>query len=251
MENVQELAKTYRRILQLKNGPVAVRIIKIHEETPILLKKPENPIPSFCFGLMEAFKGKSIFLTRTDVRCAMGLTALGFRKESLKSRKHKHGVQIGVFGNEEASRNYFSKGTCLPAGQTKGVAMSPLEKAVMGVDVVLFKVNSEQAMWLLTANQYLTGERNDFHIGTGFHGVCEDVIVYPYHHKKVNMTVNGVGDRLSSAMSKNELFLGVPAPLVKKIALNLSEIYRKPIFKVLHSPKSVQKTYSSHTGPWH
>ena len=38
MENVQELARTYRRILQLKTGPVAIRIIKVQEEITILLK---------------------------------------------------------------------------------------------------------------------------------------------------------------------------------------------------------------------
>jgi uncharacterized protein (DUF169 family) len=241
MENVQELARTYRRILQLKSSPVAIRIIKAHEEIPVLLKRPETSIPSFCFGVMEAFKGKSLLLGRSDVQCVMGLTTMGFRKESPKSGKHKQGVQIGVFGNEEASQNYFSKGILLPAGQTQWVAMSPLEKAIMGVDIVLFKVNSEQAMWLLAANQYLTGERNNFCVGTGFQGVCGDVIVYPLLHKKVNMTVNGVGDRISAAMGKNELFLGIPAPLVIKIASNLNEIFQKPIFKVIHSPKGTPK----------
>lgn len=241
MENLQELARTYRRILQLKTGPVAIRILKTHEEIPVVLKKPERTIPSFCFGIMEAFKGKSILLGRSDVKCLMGLTALGFRKEPAKSGRHKQGVQIGVFGNEEASQNYFSKGISLPAGQTRMVAMSPLEKAVMGVDVLLFKVNSEQAMWLFTANQYLTGERNDFSIGTGFQGVCGDVIVYPLLHKKINMTVNGVGDRISTTMGKNELFVGVPAALIKKIASNLTEICQKPIFKVIHSPKGLPK----------
>lgn len=248
MDNLQELAQTYRRVLQLKTSPVAVRIIKNQEEMPMLFKRPETPIPSFCFAVMEAFKGKGFFLTRADVQCLMGLTALGLRKEGSKLGKSKQGVHIGVFGNEEAARNHFSKGVCLPAGQTKGVAMSPLEKAVMGVDVVLFKVNSEQAMWLLTATQYLTGGRNDLCVGTGFQGVCGDVIVYPLVNKKVNMTVNGVGDRLSAAMGKNELFLGIPAPLVKKIADNLTEIYNKPIFKYHQSSRGFQKATSSRNG---
>lgn len=251
MENPQELARTCRRILQLKTGPVAIRILKTSEEIPVLLKRPEIPIPSFCFGIMEAFKGKSILLGRSDVKCLMGLTTLGFRKETSKSGKHKQGVQIGVFGNEEASQNYFSKGTSLPAGQTQGVAMSPLEKAVMGIDVVLFKVNSEQAMWLFAANQYLTGERNDLSIGTGFQGVCGDVIVYPLLHKKINMTVNGVGDRISTAMGKNELFVGIPAHLIKKIVSNLKEICQKPIFKVIHSPKGLPKNSAWRNGPQH
>ena len=46
MENVQELARTFRRILQLKTGPVAIRVIKSHEEIPVLLKKPETPADS-------------------------------------------------------------------------------------------------------------------------------------------------------------------------------------------------------------
>lgn len=249
MENMQELARTYRRILLLKSGPVAVRIIKNHEEIPVLFKKPASPIPSFCYGIMEAFRGKSIFLGRSDVQCLMGLTALGFRKEPSRSGKPKQGVQFGVFGNEEASKNYFSKEISLPPGQTRGVAMSPLEKAIMGVDILLFKVNPEQAMWLFTANQYLTGERNDICIGTGFQGVCGDVLVYPLLHNKVNMTVNGVGDRISAGMGKHELFVGIPASLIKKIAANLTEICQKPVFKGIHSSKGLQKISASRTGP--
>jgi uncharacterized protein (DUF169 family) len=242
MENVQDLAQTYRRILQLKSGPVAIRVIKNQEEMPVLFKRPETPLPSFCHGVMEGFKGKGMFLSRGDVLCSMGLTALGFCKENFKLGKKKQPVQIGAFANEEAARNYFSKGICLPAGQTKGVVISPLEKAVMGFDVVLFKVHPEQAMWLLTATQYLSGGRNDLSVGTGFQGVCGDVIAYPYINKKVNMTVNGVGDRMSAVRGKHELFFGVPASLVKKIAFNLSEICKKSVFKDLHSPRGLQKT---------
>ncbi|MEW6187505.1 MAG: DUF169 domain-containing protein [Thermodesulfobacteriota bacterium] len=241
MEDIQELSRTFRRILHLKNGPVAVRIVKINEEIPVLLKKPAEPIHSFCYGVMEAFKGKAFFLSRSDVQCTMGLTTLGFKKENSKSGKHKQGVQIGVFGNEEASQNYFSKKIGLPAGQIRGLALSPLDKAVMGLDIILFRVNPEQAMWLLTANQYLTGERNVFSIGTGFQGVCGDVIAYPYLYKKMNMTVNGVGDRISSSLARNELFIGIPASAVKEIALNLIEICRKPVFKAFQSPRSTQK----------
>ncbi|MBI5602260.1 MAG: DUF169 domain-containing protein [Deltaproteobacteria bacterium] len=249
MENVQELDRAFRRILQLKSSPVAVRIIKNHEEMPVLFKRPEKPLSSFCFAVMESFKGKGFFLTRADVQCTMGLTTLGLRKEGSKLGKNKQGVQIGVFGNEQAAQNYFSKGICLPAGQTQGVAMSPLEKAVMGVDVVLFKVNSEQAMWLLTATQYLTGGRNDLSVGTGFQGVCGDAIAYPLMNKKVNLTVNGVGDRIAATMGKNELFMGIPAQLISKIAANLLEICHKPIFKAHHSPRGFQKALSSRNGP--
>lgn len=244
MEDVLELARTYRRILQLKSNPIAIRIIKNHEETPVQFKKPESPLPSFCYGIMEAFKGKGFFLRRGDVRCALGLTALGFKKAERKSGKQKQPFQIGAPGNGEADKNPFSKGICLPAGQTKGVAMSPLEKAVMGVDVVIFKVNAEQALWLLTAAQYQTGASHNLCVGTGFQGVCGDVIVYPLINEKVNLTVNGVEDRISATMRKNELFAGIPAGLVKKIADTLTEISHKPHFRTYHSPKGFLRATS-------
>lgn len=248
MEDVQELSRTYRRILQLKSNPVAIRIIKNHEETPVQFKNPETPLPSFCYGILEAFKGKGFFLRRGDVRCTLGLTALGFKKESPKSGKQKPPSQVRGFGKTEAVQNSFSKGINLPAGQTKGVAMSPLGKAVMGVDVVIFKVNSEQAMWLLTATQYQTGASIDLSVGTGFRGVCGDVIVYPLLNKKVNLTVNGVGDRLSTITGKNELFAGIPAGLLKKIAANLTEISHQPHFKYYHSPKGFLRAASLRNG---
>lgn len=244
-----ELARTYRRILQLKYSPVAIRILTVRDEIPVLFKKPEKTLPSFCFGVMEAFRGKSFFLNSGDIQCTMGLAALGFKKNGLKKAKPKYSFQASVFGNEAASQNNFAKGIHLPAGQTIGVALSPLEKSVMGIDLVLFRVNCEQAKWLLTATHYQTGARSSLSVGSGFHGVCEDVVAYPLVYKKVNMTVNGVGDRISSTTGKNELLIGIPASEVPKIASNLTEIFHKPIFKDRHSPKGFSKTTSSRNGP--
>jgi uncharacterized protein (DUF169 family) len=241
MDNPQVMAQTFRRILQLKNGPVAVRIVKSGDEIPVLLKKPEVPLPSFCHGVMAAFKGKGYYLEKNDVQCATGLMALGFKKEGSQNTIKKQPLKIGIFGNEEAARNYFSKGSSLKGGQTKGVLICPLEKAVMGVDVVLFKVNSEQTMWLLAATQYLSGGRNDLCLGTGYQGVCGDVIAYPLVTRKVNITVNGVSDGTAKMKKKNEIFVGVPGVLLNKIAANLTELFNKPILRARHSPRCVQK----------
>jgi uncharacterized protein (DUF169 family) len=249
MENMQELARLYRRLLQLKSNPVAVKLFKDQEEVPVEIPKPETVLPSFCHGIMAAFKGKSYLLRRGDVRCDLGLSALGFKKESQKAGKQKPSLQNVGFGNEAAAQRALSKNICLPAGQTKAIALGPLEKSVMGVDVVLFKLNSEQAFWLLTANQYQTGERTDLSIGTGYQGVCGDIIVYPLLTRKVNLTVNGIGDRLSSSTAKNELFAGIPASLVKPIADNLTAISQKPNFKHLHTLKGFKRPASLRNGP--
>jgi uncharacterized protein (DUF169 family) len=248
MDNVQEMAKVYRRTLQLKSNPVAIRIVKDQEEIPVQLQTPETILPSFCHAIIGAFKGKSLLLRRSDVRCDLGLATLGFKKDGSKSAKPKSALQRNGFGNETAAQVSLSKGIRLPAGQTKAIAMSPLEKAVIGVDVVLLKVNSEQAFWLLTATQYQTGHRTDLSIGTGFQGVCADIIVYPLLNHKVNLTVNGIGDRLSPSTAKNELFAGVPAALIKPIAQNLIAISQKPDFKHFHSPKGFLRAASWRSG---
>jgi uncharacterized protein (DUF169 family) len=241
MDDPQTLAQTFRRILKLKTGPVAVRIIKNEDEIPVLLKKPEVPIPSFCHGVMAAFKGKGYYLEKGDVQCPTGLMALGFKKESSQTTLRKQPLKMGLFGNEEAAKNYFSKGSTLTGGQTKAVLICPLEKAVMGVDVVLFQVNSEQTMWLLAATQYLSGGRNDLCLGTGYQGVCGDVIAYPLVTRKVNITVNGVSDGNAKTKKRNEIFVGVPGLLLEKIATNLTDLFNKPIFRAQHSPRCVQK----------
>jgi uncharacterized protein (DUF169 family) len=241
MDNFQILAQTFRRILKLKTGPVAVRIVKNNDEIPVLLKKPEAPIPSFCHGVMGAFKGKGYYLEKGDVQCPTGLMALGFKKEGAQKTIRRQPLKMGIFGNEEAAKNYFSKGSSLTGGQTKAVLICPLDKAVMGVDVVLFKVNSEQTMWLLAATQYLSGGRNDLCLGTGYQGVCGDVIAYPLVTQKVNITVNGVSDGSPKMKKKNEIFVGVPGLLLEKIAANLTELFNKPILRAQHSPRCVQK----------
>jgi uncharacterized protein (DUF169 family) len=248
MKDLFELTKIFRHTLGIKSGPVAVRVITNLEETPVVFKKPEKPLPSLCFAVMEAFKGKGLLVGKGDIGCTMGLTAMGFKKESEKLAR-KQTVQMGVFGNQEAAQKYFAEGNQVPPGSTQALVLSPLEKAVLGVDVCLFRITSDQAKWLLMANQYLTGERHNLKVGTGYQGVCGDVIAYPYLKKKINLTLNGVGDRIPQARGKNEIFVGVPGELLEAIAVNLTEIYKKPIFRQQRSPKIPQKIVSSRTGP--
>jgi uncharacterized protein (DUF169 family) len=248
MEDLQEAAQSIRRILKLKSGPIAVKIIHLNEETPVLFNRPENPLPSLCFALLEAFKGKGLYLEKRDLKCRLGLMALGFKGESQPSPRNRQPVHMGIFGSQQAAQHYLDTGHHLPAGKTKAIAMSPLEKAVMGVDVVLLRVTSEQAMWLLSAHQYLTGEHLKLSLGTGYQGVCGNVIAYPYLTQKVNLTINGVGDRLAGVMGKSDLFLGIPQSLMKEVVVNLKEIYRKPIFKIHQSSRTFQKATSSRSG---
>jgi uncharacterized protein (DUF169 family) len=247
MSDLIELTKIFRHTLGIKSGPVAVRIITNLEETPVIFKRPDKPLPSLCFAVMEAFKGKSLSVGKGDVGCTMGLTALGFKKESEKVAR-KQTVQMGVFGNQEAAQKYFAEGLQVPHGRTQAMVLSPLEKAVLGVDVCLFRIASDQAKWLLMANQYLTGERHNLKVGSGYQGVCGDVIAYPYLKKKINLTLNGVGDRVPQVLGRNEIFVGVPGELLDAIAVNLTEICKKPIFKQHHASRTSQKLALSRNG---
>ena len=249
MENLQELARTYRRILKLKSDPVAVKIIRKNEETPVLFKRPEAPLPGICFAVMEAFKGKGLYCTRADLSCVMGLIALGFKGESALPSTYRHPVHLGVFESREAARRYFSNGFQLPAAQTRAVALSPLEKAVMGVDVILFKCDADQTRWLFTANQYRSGERDLLALGTGYQSICGHGIAYPYLQRKVNLTLNGVGDRTFSLLGKNEFLIGIPEGRVVEIAANLAEIQGKPIFKLRPTSRNFPKANAGRGGP--
>lgn len=247
MKDLIELTKIFRHTLGIKSGPVAIRIITSLDETPVIFKRPEKPLPSLCFAVMEAFKGKGLTVGKGDVGCTMGLTALGFKKESEKMAR-KQTVQMGVFGNQEAAQKYFSEGLQVPPGRTQAMVLSPLEKAVLGVDVCLFRITSDQAKWLLMANQYLTGERHNLKVGSGYQGVCGDVIAYPYLQKKINLTLNGVGDRVPQALGRNEIFVGVPGELLEAMAVNLTEICKKPIFKQHRSSRGSLKIAPSRNG---
>jgi uncharacterized protein (DUF169 family) len=249
MNNGPELAKIFRRTLGLKSGPVAVSIIENLNEAPVVFKKPDNPLPGICFAVMEAFRGKSLLIGKGDISCPMGLTALGLKGESGKLTRRQT-VQAGIFGTEEAAQKYFAKGSYIPPGKSRAVAFTPLEKAVLEVDVCLFKINSEQAKWLLMASQYWDGFRHNLTVGSGYQGVCGDAIAYPYLSRKINLTLNGVGDRIGRTSGKNELFMGVPGDRIEGIARNLKEIYHKPIFKQYQSAKIQTRSSSArnHSG---
>jgi uncharacterized protein (DUF169 family) len=215
----------------------------------VVFKKPDSPLPGICFAVMEAFRGRSLLLGKGDITCPMGLTTLGLKGESGKLVRRQT-VQAGIFGTEEAARKYFAQGSYIPSGKNRAIALSPLEKAVLGVDVCLFKVNSEQAKWLLMANQYGDGFRHNLTVGSGYQGVCGDAIAYPYLNRKINLTLNGVGDRLSSPPGKNEMFMGIPGMLLEEIACNLRVMYQKPIFRNNQpSRKLLRPTHPTATAP--
>ena len=214
----------------------------------MIFKKPDKPLPSLCFAVMEAFKGRGLSVGKGDIGCTMGSDSLGVQERIRKSGTKSRRFRWGSLENQEAAQKYFAEGLQVPAGQTQALVLSPLEKAVLGVDVCLFRITSDQAKWLLMANQYLTGERHNLKVGSGYQGVCGDVIAYPYLRKKINLTLNGVGDRVPQALGRNEIFVGVPGELLEAMAVNLTEICKKPIFKQHRSSRVSQKIVLRVTG---
>ncbi len=230
IQEIEELSRALKGILKLKYPPVAVKFLgrKDDHTIPVRFKKPLQPFGSYCLALQSAFKGKSHILTQEDMKCPVGLSTLGFKGLSPKALERWRQGNHYLRESQDFSKKGMSGTVKLHAGQTHALALSPLDKAILGYDVVLFAVNAEQAIGLVLAERYRQKGRVSFSMNPGFQGICGDVTAFPYLQQDLNLTLGGIQDRQNLKSAPNEIFLGIPAKSLEKMAENLELLYKTP-----------------------
>ena len=189
--------------------------------------------------MQAVFKGKAFLLKEEDITCPIARATLGFVKFSEKVLVHWTQRFPSLKGSMIFALEHFRNAVKIKAGETYALALSPLHKAILGYDVVLFAINAEQAMWLLLAERYKQGGPSSLNLNAGFQGLCGDVTAYPHLSQKINLSVGGYPDRQKNKIGKNDLFIGIPGPRLEEITENLELLHRRPIVRV--SRKDQQK----------
>ena len=198
-----------QRLLRLGTQPVGVRFCRSADELRA------GTVPSAKVSVCQMIKGAAhagwqLVSSPEQMGCFTAQMVLGFRAPSEKDTAH----HIKQFVEEEwVAEQMVANKPKMAVGELAGLLTGPL--GAFEPDVVVFVLDSLQAMALIEARAHVRGENVAFSNGISS-AVCSYSIVAPYHTGQVNLAVPCVGARRYGAFQDHELIFSVPQPLVQE-----------------------------------
>lgn len=201
----RDYSQRLRQLLTLEGSPIAVS----YSMTPVA--RPKTGRHAVCQALVEARSGAIINLTKDSCACPGGIWHLG-----LGPRPSGKGADVLKKFLVEGEKLFCSIATMNrtmtltsspPEGLAENVILSPLEKAELMPDLVVFLCNPEQACRLVTLAAYPSGKppRPEMAGST-----CHMVIAYPLVTGEINVSLMDYTDRSHRDYKADELFVTIP-----------------------------------------
>jgi uncharacterized protein (DUF169 family) len=239
----RETAEKIRQILELQHSPIAIRLIKSGEEMPKHINVPEKR-SRHCQLLMLARHGETLLLTPDHLACPAAAAAFGFAPlpEMISSGKMLH--TLGLYESPEAAAETMRTMPRLKPQSISALVVGPLDDFPMEPDVVVVEGFPEQVMWLCLARTFKAGGRLKFSTSI-FQCCCVDSTVVPYMTGEINLSPGCYGCRDSTDTPKEDMFIGIPAPLLGMIMGGLESLSKKAIPAA--RAKQVYHAYSKST----
>ncbi len=226
-KDMQTMAKSVRKILQLGSLPVGVKFIDKKEylpSGPTLLTGHR-----YCQALMKARNGAHVMLNGEGIACLAAAAAFGFKPlpEGLKTGRGL--VGFGIVEDEAVGKTMFKGMTNLPGGKLKALYLYPLETATIEPDIIVVEDETEKLMWLAMTNLNIKGGQRVESSTAILQAACVDATLIPYVKQQFNMSLGCYGCRDATDIGPNETILGFPVKdfdaIVEVIAfLNLKAI---------------------------
>jgi uncharacterized protein (DUF169 family) len=201
----QQWSRELTEVLGLKRAPVAVT----YTDTP-----PAGASTGkcrVCSALSRASKGTITDLSADNSSCAGGSLYLGLREQSPdQARTLREFLIQGEKLLSSPAAIYRSRAMAKvqpPFGLADHVIFSPLDKAELRPDVVVFICNAQQAARLVNLAYFETGLPMECD-PTG--ALCRSVITYPLVTGKVNISFGDITARRGEKMADDELLITFP-----------------------------------------
>ncbi len=201
----QDYADEIRDVLELKGNSVAVTYS---------MKPPSEAAEGkhrVCDALLEARDGKIIDLTAATSACAGGTWHLGLGerptgeadralKEFLVNGEKLY-CSIATFHRAQALT------TPSPLGLADHVILSPMDRAELRPDMVLFICNADQACRLITLDGYDTGIPPRIEMSGA---TCHQAIAYPVVSGELNVSLMDYTSRRIRGYKREDLLVSIP-----------------------------------------
>jgi len=214
----QDYAKILKELLALEYSPLGISLLEG------LKASLQDKKVRICRGILEAAKGKLIYLDKTNNACFGAAWHLGFHKikdpEVIAMIKKFVVEGEKLFCSYEALDNLLSQMQEPPDNSDSCFLLCPLEKCENQPQLVIFIVNAEQACRLLTFVTFFEGLMPKIKIGGP---TCRLSIIYPLLTQEVNISFYDYTSRKMCNLDKDKLIVSLPYKLIPKIVENIDK----------------------------
>lgn len=207
LDKNRELAEKLKKVIKLRNEPVAVKLIKEGESYPDGYVEPENQL-SHCQCIMNARKGASYKVPLSSQGCMVGAATLGMTSKPEKVKTGEFHFGIGIHETVDSTAEMIATVTDIDY-KVDGEVVCPLKDADFEPDVVVFVDIPERIYWFEALHLRQKGGRITY-VTAPFQCACADITAYPIMKVQPNISLGCFGCRKKTDMQADELALGYP-----------------------------------------
>jgi len=232
LKDYRDLGKNLSETLKLQCSPLAIKLVESENEFPEKTKRPRlmNMKITMCQGFALSRRiGWTIGLTAEEMVCTPNLILYGLVELEDQNAFIEAFRAMNYYETEEITKKAVSNMPRLGHGKYKGIAVSPLAWTKIIPDLALIYCNSAQAMRLIQATVYKTGESITTPL-SGLAASCVAGVLRTFITRKPGLVVPGAGDRVYGATQDHELIFTMPKELMRDIVPALKKAgYEKGI----------------------
>jgi len=214
----RNFALILKELLNLEYSPVAINCIK-----GASLKNLERKV-RICRAILDVGKGETLEINKENNACFGASWHLGFHKikDSKVSNMVKKFVVEGekLFCSYEALDNLISQMEEVPDNSDSYFVLSPLEKAEIEPELVIFISDAQGACRLLTLVTFIDGAMPKIKIGGP---TCRMSIIYPILKNEVNISFYDYTARKMCNVEKDKLLISIPYKKIPQIIENINK----------------------------
>ena len=189
--------------------------IAIVKESPSGIKRVKSP-DKHCHFVGQAREGAILYARNEDISCPLARFYLGLERKNLKDLSQtlvKELSQTLVNWDdaidEKVALTYLNSGHCLKEDE-KYIIYFPYPTKNLKADVVIVIDNPQEIMTLVQKFSRTTGKRIKASM-SGIGAICGECTAYPLITGQANVSLGCYGSRPGVNLSKEELFLALPA----------------------------------------
>lgn len=219
LKGYRDLGKSLTEILRLQYFPLAIKLVESEDEFPERTRRPSflNMRITMCQGFaMSRRIGLTVGLTAEDMKCTPNIIAYGFAELEDQNAFIEAFRAMNYYETDEIAKKAVSSMPHLEPGKYRGIVISPLAWTRIIPDLALIYCNSAQAMRLIQATVYKTGERITTPL-SGLAASCVGGVLRTFLTKKPGLVVPGAGDRAFGTTQDHELTFTMPKEMIRDI----------------------------------
>jgi len=163
---------------------------------------------SYCKMIEFASKGKSLKANLDNSGCNGAINALGFKELDNAAISGKSYYSLGMYDSIGTAKK-TQKDVSVMKSRIYGVVTRPLEEFTEDPDVIMFIVNSYNAMRIVQGYSFHHAAPENIKF-SGNQGICLECTATPYENNDINVSVLCSNTRFLSMWDDNELGIGIP-----------------------------------------